>query len=85
MRTKIYKWVTIDDVYYFDLYVDESCIYSLFKNGLKMAISGFPIDSTVIQVEEKEVPEDIRKIVKDYMADPFFEIELEKYICNQKS
>lgn len=94
MRNKIYKWSRSEQptnslrtpTYFFDLYVDEHNLYSL--NGFERSyvqIYSFAPNNEGIEIEESEVPEDIIKLAREFMEDPFFEIELEKYIRAQKN
>jgi hypothetical protein len=95
MRKKIFKWcyaggeiTDSSNAYFFDLYLVGSGInkhyIGLNSAKRKMCIEVYPYeDQRIKPIDEKEVPERYRKIVKDFMEDPFFEIELEKFICQK--
>lgn len=89
MRKKIYKWNVGEGsrpLFFFDLYEDEKWLYSLHGFGLgRIRIFAFNIESDCVVIDEKEVPEEYVKTKNEFITDPFFEIELERFICAQKS
>jgi hypothetical protein len=68
-------WETVSDAYWYK--VEPNFWIYVRHDGLKSLSYG--ISNIEFKILEKDVPEEIVKSVREYIENPFFEIELAKF------